>query len=374
MPPKRATTSSSQVAAVPAPDVDPVSAAPVTSRARAKAKASVALTVPAHGEVDADIPGSDGKPVKPKPRSKSASAAKSAASSEAAAKLPPGLRLIGAHTSIAGGVEESIPRAVACGFTASQIFVKNNKQWFAPDLNPDSVRAYHERREAAGLVVFGHNSYLINLGSPKPDIIDTSVTALSQELIRADALGLPFLVMHPGSCGAGLAEAEGLRKIAAGLDRVIEATPKVKTKLALEITAGQGNSLGHRFEHLATLLQQPYGKARLGVCLDTCHMFAAGYDLRTREAYEATFGQFESIVGAQWLLGFHLNDSKGGLGSRLDRHENLGAGAIGLDPFGWLVSDPRWRDIPKVLETPKSEDMHEDVENIMKLLPWLEKV
>jgi deoxyribonuclease-4 len=249
-------------------------------------------------------------------------------------------------------VEESIPRAVRCGFSAAQIFVKNNKQWFAPDLNPESVRIYKERREAAGLVVFGHNSYLVNLGSPKLDIIETSVTALAQELIRADALGLPFLVMHPGSCGPGVPEADGLRRIAAGLDRVIEATPNVKTKLALEITAGQGNSLGHRFEHLATLLQQPYASERLGVCLDTCHMFAA----------------------AQWLLGIHMNDSKGGLGSRLDRHENLGEGTIGLDAFGWLVSDPRWRDVPKVLETPKSEDMHEDVDNIMKLLPWLEKV
>ncbi|PTY05073.1 deoxyribonuclease IV [Verrucomicrobia bacterium LW23] len=288
-----------------------------------------------------------------------------------AATLPPGLKLIGSHTSISGGVEESIPRAVRCGFTAAQIFVKNNKQWFAPDLSAESIAAYRKRREEAGLVVFGHNSYLINLGSPKPDIIDTSVDALAKELLRADALGLPFLVMHPGSCGAGSTEADGLRKIAAGLDRVVEATPGVRTKLALEITAGQGNSLGHRFEHLATLLQQPYAAERLGVCLDTCHMFAAGYDLRTRDAYEATFRDFESIVGAQWLLGFHLNDSKGGLSSRLDRHEHLGSGAIGLEPFGWLVSDPRWTDIPKVLETPKSEDMHEDVENILKLLPWL---
>lgn len=277
---------------------------------------------------------------------------------------------LGAHTSISGGVAESIPRAVALGFTAAQIFVKNNKQWFAPELNPADVALFRERREAADLVVFGHNSYLVNPGSAKPDIFDTSVKSLSAELLRADALGLPFLVMHPGSHG-GTGEEAGLARIVEGLELVLKATPKVKTRLALENTAGQGSCLGQKFEHLAYILNKISKPDRFGVCLDTAHLLEAGYDIRDAKNYKATFAEFEKVIGAQWLLGFHLNDSKTPLGSRVDRHEHLGGGHVGLEAFRLVMEDKRWRDIPKVLETPKSEDMHEDVENLKKLLPYI---
>lgn len=277
---------------------------------------------------------------------------------------------LGAHTSISGGVAESIPRAVAVGFTAAQIFVKNNKQWFAPDLDPEEIKLFRERREAADLVVFGHNSYLVNPGSPKDDVFDTSVKSLTAELLRADSLGLPFLVLHPGSHG-GTGEEAGLKRVVDGLNLVIKATSKVKTKLALENTAGQGSCLGQKFEHLAYLLNNVGDAERFGVCLDTAHLLEAGYDIRDEKNYKATFAEFERVIGKQWLLGFHLNDSKTPLGSRVDRHENLGDGHVGLETFRFVMQDKRWRDIPKVLETPKSEDMHEDVDNLKKICPFI---
>lgn len=277
---------------------------------------------------------------------------------------------LGAHTSISGGVAESIPRAQALGFTAAQIFVKNNKQWFAPDLAPEDVALFRKRREEADLVVFGHNSYLVNPGSPKEDIFDTSVKSLTAELLRADALGLPFLVMHPGSHN-GTGEEAGLKRVVEGLNLVIKVTQKVKTRLALENTAGQGSCLGQKFEHLAYLLNHVDKPDRFGVCLDTAHLLEAGYDIRDAKSYAATFEEFERVIGAQWLLGFHLNDSKTPLGSRVDRHENLGAGHVGLTAFELVMKDKRWKEIPMVLETPKSEDMHEDVDNLKKLLPYI---
>jgi deoxyribonuclease-4 len=278
--------------------------------------------------------------------------------------------LLGAHTSISGGVSLSVPRALALGFTAAQIFVKNNKQWFAPELDPAEIAAFKKARDDSGLYVFGHNSYLVNLGSPKPEIYDVSVKSMTAELLRADSLGLPFLVMHPGS-HSGEGEEAGLKKIAQGLRTVLKATPKVKTKLALENTAGQGSSLGHRFEHLGWLLQEMNNPDRFGVCLDTAHLLEAGYDLRTKSGYESICKNFDQTVGTHWLLGFHLNDSKTPLGSRVDRHQHLGEGEVGLDPFLWIVRDERWAKIPKVLETPKGEDMAEDVINLSKLIKTL---
>jgi deoxyribonuclease-4 len=277
--------------------------------------------------------------------------------------------LLGAHTSISGGVSESIPRAVTLGFTAAQIFVKNNKQWFAPDLTPEEIKSFRDRQQAAGLYVCGHNSYLINPGSPKEDVFETSIKSLTAELLRADSLGLPFLVMHPGSHG-GTGEEAGLKRIIEGLNRVIRATPKVKTKLALENTAGQGSTVGQKFEHLAFLLDNVTNPERFGVCLDTAHLLESGYDIRDEAAYERTFNEFERVIGHQWVLGIHMNDSKTPLGSKVDRHEHLGAGFVGLAAFGLLVQDKRWQGLPKILETPKSEDMHEDIDNLNKVLPF----
>jgi deoxyribonuclease-4 len=278
--------------------------------------------------------------------------------------------LLGAHTSTSGGVAQSIPRAQACGFTAAQIFVKNNKQWFAPPLSDAEASEFRAAQKASGIYFFAHNSYLVNLGSQDAEMFATSVRAMTAELERAEALGLPFIVMHPGSHG-GAGEEAGLKRIAQGLDEIVQNTPGFKCRMALEITAGQGNALGHRLEHLSWLLENVSSVKRFGVCLDTAHLYAAGYNVKSREGYDETMAQVEKLFGPPRVLGLHLNDSKVPLGKRVDRHEHLGSGEIGLDCFQWIVQDTRWAHTPKVLETPKSEDMHEDVENLTKLAPYL---
>jgi len=283
--------------------------------------------------------------------------------------LPPGV-LLGAHTSTAGGVAMAIERAKNCGFTAAQIFVKNNKQWFAPPLSETEAKAFRAAQRASGIAFFGHNSYLINLGSQDPQMFATSVKAMIAELERAEALGLPFMVLHPGSHG-GAGEEAGLARIVQGLDEIVQATAGYKVKMALEITAGQGNALGYRLEHLSSLLERVKSGNRFGVCLDTAHLYAAGYNVRTRDGYDDTFAHLEKLIGSKRVLALHLNDSKVPLGKRVDRHALLGEGEIGFDCFTWIVQDPRWAAIPKVLETPKSEDMHEDVDSLNKLAPHL---
>jgi len=284
--------------------------------------------------------------------------------------LPPGV-LLGAHTSTSGGVSQAIGRARACGFTAAQIFVKNNKQWFAPPLAEEEIAQFRAGQKESGIFFFAHNSYLVNLGSQDPEIFSTSVRAMIAELERAEALGLPFIVMHPGSHG-GAGEEAGLRRIAQGLDEIVRATAGFRSRMALEVTAGQGKSLGYRLEHLAWLMHHISDETRFGMCLDSAHLFAAGYNVKTLEGYQETMEQVEKLFGSRRVLGLHLNDSKVPLGKRVDRHEHLGEGEIGLDCFKWIVRDPRWASTPKVLETPKSEDMHEDVENLTKLAPYLQ--
>jgi len=283
--------------------------------------------------------------------------------------LPPGV-LLGAHTSTGGGVCQAIARAQACGFTAAQIFVKNNKQWFAPPLAEEEAAQFRAAREASGIVFFAHNSYLVNLASQDSEMFATSVLAMIGELERGEALGLPFMVMHPGSHG-GAGEEAGLRRIVEGLDEIVRGTPGFRCRMALEITAGQGNALGYRLEHLGYLLENVADERRFGTCLDTAHLYAAGYDVKTRDGYEGMVAQVEKLFGTRRVLGLHLNDSKIPLGKRVDRHEHLGEGEIGLDCFKWIVQDSRWATVSKVLETAKSEDMHEDVENLLKLKPYL---
>jgi len=284
--------------------------------------------------------------------------------------LPPGA-LLGAHTSTSGGVSQAIGRARARGFTAAQIFVKNNKQWFAPPLADEEIAQFRAGRKESGIYFFAHNSYLVNLASQDPEMFSTSVRAMIGELERAEALGLPFIVMHPGSHG-GAGEEAGLRRIVQGLDEIVRGTAGFHCRMALENSAGQGKALGYRLEHLVALIDNVLSEKRFGICLDTAHLYAAGYDIRTSEGYQETMAQVEKLFGLQRVLGLHLNDSKAPLGKRVDRHEHLGAGEIGLDCFKWIVQDPRWVSIPKVLETPKSEDMHEDVENLAKLAPYLQ--
>ncbi len=313
------------------------------------------------------------KPPAPKskaaPKAKSASAKKSAAVAFDPLKIPAGV-LLGAHTSTSGGVSQSVVRAIACGFTAAQIFVKNNKQWFAPPLSDTEAAEFRAARKASGIYFFAHNSYLVNLGSQDTEMFSTSVRAMIAELERAEALGLPFIVMHPGSHG-GAGEEAGLKRIAQGLDEIAKGTSGFKCRMALEITAGQGNALGYRLEHLSWLLENVASEKRFGTCLDTAHLYAAGYNIRSREGYEETMDQVNKLFGTNQVLGLHLNDSKVPLGKRVDRHEHLGTGEIGLDCFKWIVQDSRWASTPKVLETPKSEDMHEDVENLNKLASYL---
>jgi deoxyribonuclease-4 len=274
---------------------------------------------------------------------------------------------LGSHTSIGGGVHRAIERARAIESTAMQIFVKNNMQWFARPLQGDEISAFLDHPQRGDLqFVFAHANYLINLAAANPQFHANSLRALSEELARADQLELPFLVLHPGAhVGAG--EEAGLARIIASIDRVLAGLPKTKTRIALETTAGQGSCLGHRFEHLAAIIANVREPERLCVCLDTAHVFAAGYELATAKSTKQVFAEFDRIVGLKRLVALHLNDSKTARGSRVDRHEHIGKGRIGLEAFRFIMRDPRFRKIPKVLETPKGTEMKEDVENMATL-------
>lgn len=273
--------------------------------------------------------------------------------------------LLGAHVSTAGGVDKALGRAVSIGCTAMQVFVKNNMQWFAAAPFSDAeLRAYHEHAEIRRLgFIFGHSGYMINLAASNPDFLEKSRRALREELLRADQLRLPFLVLHPGA-HMGLGVEAGLLKVVQSLDAVLERIPRVKTRVALETTAGQGSCLGCEFEHLAFILGKVREPERLCVCVDTAHLFAAGYDITSESGVKDVFTQFDRVIGRKHLVAVHLNDSKAGLGSRVDRHEHIGKGQIGLTPFRYLMTAPRFARIPKVLETPKGKEMLEDVENL----------
>ena len=274
--------------------------------------------------------------------------------------------------SIRGGASMAIERARSIGCTAMQIFVKNNMQWFARALTPEEIRAFLNHVQRGELSsVFGHANYLINLAATNPQFHANSIRALAEELVRADQLELPFLVLHPGAhLGAG--EEAGLKKIVDSVDEVFRKTPEVKTKIALEITAGQGSCVGHRFEHLSHIITNTREPQRLCVCLDTAHLFAAGYDISSEPGVKRTFYEFDRIIGNDRLVAIHLNDSKTARGSRVDRHEHIGKGRIGLDAFRFIMRSPRFSRIPKVLETPKGKDLAEDVTNL-KILRRLVK-
>lgn len=277
--------------------------------------------------------------------------------------------LLGAHTSIAGGLDKSVERSLAIGANAAQIFVKNNKQWMASDLQPAEIKAFRDAVKAESLAVVGHTGYLINPGGTGENL-EKSVKSLVHEIRRAEQLGVPFLVLHPGT-NNGKTEEEGLQRICDNLDLAIEQTKDCSCKIALETTSGQGKSLGHKFEHIAWLLDHVAAPKRFGVCIDTAHIFEAGYDIRAKKGYEETFKVFAGLIDLDQVLLFHVNDSKTPLGSRVDRHEHLGQGHIGKDAFGFLMKDARFAAVPKVLETPKSEDLHEDKENLALLKSFL---
>ena len=269
--------------------------------------------------------------------------------------------------SIGGGVHTAIERACSIGCTAMQIFVKNNMQWFARPLTRPEIGAFLKHTQRRKLLsVFAHSNYLINLAATNPQFHANSLRALSEELIRADQLQLPFLVLHPGAhLGAG--EEAGLERIIESIDRVLSGIPKIKTRIALETTAGQGSCLGSKFEHLAYIISRVREPQRLCICLDTAHIFAAGYDIGSEEGIRKTFREFDRVIGRDRLAAIHVNDSKAVRGSRVDRHEHIGKGKIGLEAFRFIMRDRRLRKIPKVLETPKGKDLREDVENLKTL-------
>jgi deoxyribonuclease-4 len=274
---------------------------------------------------------------------------------------------LGAHVSIAGGFDRAIDRALSVGCNVMQIFVKSNRQWFAPPLAKELCLPFleHPRRKELHCV-FAHSSYLINLAAAPGEIRTKSIRALIEEIQRADQLKLPFLVLHPGA-HLGVGVEKGIQQIVKAADEVIDSTSHLKTRIALETTAGQGSSIGHELEQLAAILDKVKKPDRFCICIDTAHLFAAGYEIHKEQGYEKTFSRLDELIGLKRIVAFHLNDSKTPLGSRVDRHEHIGKGHIGLPTFQWILNDKRFQKIPKVLETPKSEDMHEDRENLQRL-------
>jgi deoxyribonuclease-4 len=264
--------------------------------------------------------------------------------------------LIGAHMSIAGGAFNALLHAETAGCRTVQLFNKSSNQWAAKPLSTEEIdrfKAEVERTRIAPCV--SHTAYLINCASPDPTLYAKSVKALEIEYERCCRLGIDYLVMHPGAhVGSGVTS--GIADIAVALNRVLNAFPKGKTVICLEAVSGAGSTIGRTFEELRSILDFIEDSSRVGICLDTCHIFAAGYDIRTEKAYRTTIGDFDRIVGLERLKVWHLNDSKGECGSHRDRHEHIGRGCIGRNAFGFLLRDARLRDIPKILETPKEED------------------
>jgi deoxyribonuclease IV len=274
--------------------------------------------------------------------------------------------LTGAHVSIAGGLHKAFEQGARLQCRAIQIFLKNTNQWKAKLLTePDRILFEAAWKNSGIKAVAAHDSYLINLASPNRELFQRSLDAFIEEMRRASFLGVSYLVMHPGAhTGSGMAA--GIASVARALNRALKAVgPPVQ--ILLENTAGQGSCLGHRFEHLADILGRIKDSDRVGVCLDTCHLFAAGYDIRTKAAYAETIREFNRRVGIKKIKVFHVNDSKKDLGSRVDRHCHIGQGCIGLDAFRFLINDRRFSAIPKILETPKGAGIEEDLMNLSTL-------
>jgi deoxyribonuclease-4 len=282
----------------------------------------------------------------------------------ASKKGPP---LLGAHMSIAGGLPRAVERGLQVDCTALQIFTKSSNQWRARVLGDEEVATFREAMASGPIdFVMAHDSYLINLASPEPELWEKSLNAFIEEIQRCHLLGVPVLVFHPGA-HKGTGEKEGLQRIATAVNRAHEATGDCNVITAMETHAGQGTTLGHRFEHLRDIMAGIKVQERAAVCFDTCHVFAAGYPIHTEEGWDETIKTFDELVGLDRLIAFHVNDSKKGLNCRVDRHAHIGQGEMGLLPFWHLVNDPRTCNLPMVLETPKDDDLALDVENLTVL-------
>ncbi len=279
------------------------------------------------------------------------------------------MKRVGAHVSAAGGVENAPLNAQKIGARAFALFTKNQRQWHAKPLTEKSIDAFKANLVKVGIApehVLPHDSYLINLGHPEQEGLEKSRAAFLDEMQRCEQLGLPLLNFHPGSHLKKISEEESLDRVAESINLALTQTSGVTA--VIENTAGQGTNLGYRFEHLAQIIDKVEDKNRVGVCLDTCHTFTAGYDLRTMEACEQTFSEFERIVGFRYLRGMHLNDSKPELGSRVDRHESLGLGKIGMSCFDYIMNDQRFDEIPMVLETIDDSLWAEEIEILYGLV------
>ena len=264
---------------------------------------------------------------------------------------------IGAHTSAAGGVHNAIYEGQSIGASAIQLFTSNQKQWNGRRFTPEEISLWEKALAETGIdQVMSHDSYLINLGALNPETLQKSRKALREELERCHTLKIPYLNFHPGTAGEGTEE-QCLQTIIESLLELEELAAQGPTRLLLEATAGQGTSVGHRFEHLACILRGAEKRIPLGVCIDTCHIFAAGYDIRTKESFAATLKEFDEIVGLSHLCAFHLNDSMKDLGSRVDRHAPLGKGKIGIEAFEFLMQHPKLTQLPKYLETPDGPEL-----------------
>lgn len=275
--------------------------------------------------------------------------------------------LLGAHMSIAGGVDKALLDGKKVNCDAIQIFTKSSRQWAAHPYTKEEIdNFFHNQKEAGIATVVAHDSYLLNLGSPDAGLRKRSVRGFIDEMERCETLKIPYLIAHPGAhLGAG--EETGIKTIARSLDDIHAACKGYNVSVALEITAGQGSNLGYRFEQIRKMIDATRESGRLKVCFDTEHAFAAGYDLRTKKGYERTFGEFDEIIGLDRIVAFHLNDSKKEFHSRVDRHEHIGKGHIGVEAFRLLMNDRRFWGLPMCLETPKGPDLKEDRENLTLL-------
>lgn len=272
------------------------------------------------------------------------------------------MKYFGAHVSASGGVENAVKNAKDIGATAFALFTKNQRQWIAPALSSAQIETFKRAMAEAGYSasqILPHDSYLINLGHPDEDGLQKSRESFFEEMQRCELLGLDRLNFHPGSHLKRISEEGSLDRIAESINMALERTQGVTA--VLENTAGQGSNLGYKFEHLAYIIDRVEDKSRVGVCLDTCHSFAAGYDLRTKEACDATFAEFDRIIGFKYLRGMHLNDALRPLGSHIDRHSPMGDGEIGIECFKYIASDPRFDNIPLILETPDEERWAQEI-------------
>lgn len=278
------------------------------------------------------------------------------------------MKYVGAHVSISGGVENAPVNAHQIGAKAFALFTKNQRQWKSVPYSADNVELFHQRCQELGYTadyILPHDSYLINLGNPDQEALEKSRQAFLDEMQRCEQLGLKLLNFHPGSSLKKISDEECLRIIAESINITLDKTRGVCA--VIENTAGQGSNLGYSFEQLAYIIERVEDKSRVGVCLDTCHAFAAGYDLKSENGYQETFEHFDEVVGMKYLRGMHLNDSKKEQGSHVDRHEVIGKGELGLETFRRIMHDPRLDDIPLILETPDEENWAEEIKMLYRL-------